>query len=126
MSNPLVGKYFLGVHDELWLSGIVEVAVDGGHYLVRFDDLVRYAEGRHRGSPLMQAGALAIVALSDMVRAGREHGDDDVPPPWLFFDDLDKRAKYQARLDEPEPDDPAGKPRLVSLQSKHSGTKSKG
>ena len=116
MSNALVGKYFLGVHDKVWSSGIVEAAVDGAHFLVRFDDLVRYTDGPHRGSPLMQAGALAVVALSDMARAGRADGDDDVPPPWLFFDDPEKRAKYQAWLDEPEPDDPKGKPRVVSMR----------
>lgn len=116
MSSALVGKYFLGVHDESWSSGIVEAAVDSGHYLVRFDDLVRYTEGPHRGSPHMHAGALAVVALSDMVRAGRKDGEDDVPPPWLFFDDIGLRAKYQAWLDEPEPDDPAGKPRVVSMR----------
>src|SRR5260370_1163178 len=96
MSDTLVGKYFLGVHDEQWSSGIVEATVDGAHYLVRFDDLVRYTED---SSPLMHAGALAVVALSDMVRAGRS-SDDDIPPPWLFFDDVGLRAKYQAWLDE--------------------------
>jgi hypothetical protein len=114
--QPLIGKYFLGVHDELWMSGIVEAAVDDAHYLVRFDDLVRFTEGTYRGSSRKQVGALAVVAISDMARPGREYGDDDVPPPWLFFDDLDLRAKYQAWLDEPEPDDPTGKPRVVSMR----------
>src|SRR5258708_19793768 len=98
--STLIGKYFLGVHDEQWSSGIVEAAIDGAHYLVRFDDLVRYTEDR--GSPLMQAGALAVVALSDMVRAGRS-GEDDIPPPWLFFADVGLRAKSQACLNHPSP-----------------------
>jgi hypothetical protein len=39
MSAALIGKYFLCVHDECWRSGIVEAAVNDGHYIVRFDDL---------------------------------------------------------------------------------------
>ena len=54
--QPLIGKYFLGVHDELWMSGIVEAAVDDAHYLVRFDDLVRFTEGTYRGSSRKQVG----------------------------------------------------------------------
>jgi hypothetical protein len=114
--SKLIGMYFLGVHDEVWSSGIVEAAIDSQHYLVRFDDLVRYGEGEHRGEPLKQAGAFAVVALSDMVRAGRQDGEDDVPPAWLFFDDAEKRARYQAWLDEPEPDDPKGKARILSIR----------
>jgi hypothetical protein len=110
----LIGKYFLGVHDGIWMSGIVEAVVDAFHYLVRFDDLIRYTEGPDRGSSLPEAGALAVVALSDIVRAGR-NDDHDVPPPWLFFDDAEKRAKYQAWLDKPSPDDPK-KPRIVSIR----------
>jgi hypothetical protein len=39
MSTALIGKYFLCIHDECWRSGIVEAAVNDGHYIVRFDDL---------------------------------------------------------------------------------------
>jgi hypothetical protein len=97
MNNVLVGKLFLGHHYESWSSGIVVAAVDATHYLVRFDDLVRFKEDSCQGEPLKHAGSLAVVALSDMVKAGR--GDD---VPWMFFDDPEIRAKFQAYLDEPE------------------------
>src|SRR5271169_2461401 len=45
MSVALNGKYFLGVHHECMRSGVVEAAVNDGHYLVRFDDLVGFTDG---------------------------------------------------------------------------------
>jgi len=45
-------------------SGTVEAALDGGHYLVRFDDLVGFTDGSKWPE------SLAVVALSDMVMAG--------------------------------------------------------
>jgi hypothetical protein len=62
------------------------------------------------GKYFLGVHALAVVAVSDMV--GARPRDDEGPPPWLFFDDAEKRAKYQAWLDEPSPDDPT-KPRVV-------------
>jgi hypothetical protein len=97
----LVGKYFLGTDLHAGL-GIVEAAVDDGHYLVRFDE--------QQGVP----EHLVVVALSDMVRAGC--GEDDPPWPWFFFDDAEKRAKYIAWMNEPSPDDPTGKPRVVPMR----------
>src|SRR5258708_3765661 len=91
MSAALIGKYFLCVHDECWRSGIVEAAVNDGHYIVRFDDLVRFNEGA------VWPESLAVAAISNMV----ENGGNDVPPPWLFFDNPEQRAKYEAWLNEP-------------------------
>jgi hypothetical protein len=86
--------------------GIVEAAVDDRHYLVRFDDLVGFTDG----SPWPES--LAVVAIEDMARAGR-NGNDDIPPPWDFFDSVEKRRAYDAWLNEPAPD---RKPRVVPLR----------
>jgi hypothetical protein len=102
MSAALIGKYFMGTAQHG--DGMVEAAVDDAHYLVRFD--------AHPGGP---PEALAVVALSDMVRAGNT-GQDEETPHWLFFDNVEQRAKYWAWLKEPPPDDPAGKPRVVSMR----------
>jgi hypothetical protein len=99
-ANVLVGKYFLGV-DPLSGPGIVEAVIDDSHYLVRFE-----SDG---GIP----ESLAVVAISDMARAGGT-GQEDEPPPWLFFDTVEQRAKYIAWMNEP-PDGP-GKPRIVPLR----------
>ena len=102
MSAVLNGKYFLGVHDESMRSGLVEAAVNDDLYLVRFDDLVGFTDGSKWPE------ALAVVAVADMVGSG-----DDTPPPWLFFDNLEQRARYEAWLNVPPPD---LKPRVVSLR----------
>ena len=98
-SELLVGKYFMATdpHDD----GIVESALGDGYYLVRF-------EGR-AGSP---PEAFAVVALSDMARTGGS-GKEDEPPPWLFFDSAEERAKYRAWITEPS--DP-NKPRVVPMR----------
>jgi hypothetical protein len=103
--SAIIGKYFLGVHDESMRSGVVEAAVNDDHYLVRFDDLIGFADGSKWPE------SLAVVAVTDMVGAG----DDDKPPPWLFFDNPEQRARYDAWLSEP-PTDP--KPRVVPLRRK--------
>jgi hypothetical protein len=97
----LVGRYFLAPfpHDE---QGVVEAVIDDGHCLVRFE-----ADG-HRPE------AFAVVALSDMVRAGNTGQEHDVPH-WLFFDSLEQRAKYRGWINNPE--EPS-KPRVVLLRRK--------
>jgi hypothetical protein len=75
VTNALIGKYFLGVHDEAWRSGVVEAATDNGHYLVRFNNLVKI---NHSTS---WPESLAVVAIDDMARAGRLPGDEMVPQP---------------------------------------------
>jgi hypothetical protein len=94
MSTALIGKYFLGVHDDGMRSGVVEAIVNDGHYLVRFDDLVGFTDGSKWPE------AMAVVAVTDMVGSG----DDDKPPPWWFFDNSEQRAKYETWLNEPPPD----------------------
>ncbi|MGA7074530.1 hypothetical protein, partial [Bradyrhizobium sp.] len=101
--SSIKGKYFLGVHAESMRSGIIEAAVNDGHYLVRFDTLVGFTDGSRWPE------ALAIVAVTDMVGSGV----DDRPPPWLFFDNLDQRATYENWLNEPPTDT---KPRVVPLR----------
>jgi hypothetical protein len=54
----------------------------------------------------------AVVALDDMVRAGRED-EEEGPAHWLFFDSADDRAKFRAWMETPE--DP-NKPRVVPLR----------
>jgi len=93
----LVGKYFIAPFPH-W-DGCVEAVINEGHYLVRFDV-------GSDGSP----EALAVVALSDMVRAGRE---DKEPGHWLFFDTPEQRAKFRAWLNEPTDPD---KPRVVPMR----------
>ena len=103
MSTALIGKYFLCVHDEYWRSGIVEAAVNDGHYIVRFDALVRFNED------FPWPESLAVAALSNMV----ENRGNDAPPPWLFFDNPEQRSKYEAWLNEPRSD---RKPRVPPLR----------
>lgn len=106
-SRPtLIGKYFIGVHDDCMRSGIVEAAINDGFYLVRFDELVGFTDGSKWPE------SLAVVALSDMVMSGHTM-DDDKPPPWCFFDNSDQRAKYDTWQNEPLPD---RKPRVVPLR----------
>jgi hypothetical protein len=97
----LVGRYFLAPfpHDE---QGIVEAVIDDGHCLVRFE-----ADGN-------RPEALAVVALSDMVRAGNTGNEDEVPN-WVFFDSLEERARYRAWINNPEE---PNKPRVVLLRRK--------
>ncbi len=108
--SALIGKYFIGVHDECMRSGIIEAAVnEHDHpviYLVRFDELIGFTDGSKWPE------ALALVPISNMMG----NGGDDGPPPWWFFDNAEQRAKYDAWLSEPEPEDPTGKPRVVSIR----------
>jgi hypothetical protein len=96
--QALVGKYVIGTfpHPQ---TGMVEAAVDDAHYLVRFDGDGDVPE------------TLQVVAISDMARAGSTTEDD--PPPWLFFDEIEQRAKFLAWMNETPPD---GRPRVVPLR----------
>jgi hypothetical protein len=98
--TALVGKYFIGVHDDSMRSGIVEAAIDATHYLVRFDDLIGFTDGS-KWPPSM-----ASVSISDM-------SGMDEPPPWSFFDNPEQRATYEAWVNEPPTD---RKPRVVPLR----------
>jgi hypothetical protein len=95
----LIGKYFIAPFPH-W-DGRVEALINDGHYLVRFDV----------GSD-SSPEALAVVALSDMVRAGRENEEEGLAH-WLFFDAVEQRARFRAWLDAPE--DP-NKPRVVPMR----------
>jgi hypothetical protein len=70
MSDPVVGKYFIGVHEGGMRSGIVEAKINDGLYLVRFDDLIGFTDGSHWPE------SLAIVAVADMARPGHD-GEDE-------------------------------------------------
>ena len=94
----LIGKYCIGTSPCAGPCRI-EAAIDDEHYLVRFDA----DEG---GVP----EHLCVVALSDMVRAGC---DDDDPPPWLFFDSVEQRAKFLVYLND-EPTTPVN-PKLMPM-----------
>jgi hypothetical protein len=100
-ANPelLVGKYFIATFPH-W-DGQVEAMIDEAHYFVRFD------VGTD-GSP----EAFAVVALDDMVRAGRDD-EEEGPGHWLFFDTAEQRAKFRAWLNEPTDPD---KPRVVQMR----------
>jgi hypothetical protein len=101
--TALVGKYFIGVYyDDGMRSGIVEAAIDATHYLVRFDDLIDFADSS-KWPP-----SLVVVPISAMISGGV----DEWPPPWRFFDDQEQRARYGDWLNQP-PTDP--KPRAILL-----------
>jgi hypothetical protein len=85
--TPLTGKYFLGVHDDAMRSGVIEAALRDAFYLVRFDKPVGFTDGSK------WPGALAVVYLGDMVRGNGSK-------PWLFFDNEDQRAQYEAWQNE--------------------------
>jgi hypothetical protein len=57
MTTTLIGKFFLGAHPHAGY-GVVEAAIDGTHYLVRFDAEARSGPkdhlnfGHRRGSVL--------------------------------------------------------------------------
>jgi hypothetical protein len=95
MSNALVGKYFIGVYNQSMRSGIVEAALGDRHYLVRFDTLIGFMDGSHWPQ------SLAVVAIDDMTRPARD-GNEDVPPPWAFFDDVDQQHAYNAWFRSPD------------------------
>jgi hypothetical protein len=93
--SQLVGKYFIAPFPHQ--DGIVESVIDDAHYLVRFE-----ADPGPGGMP----ESFAIIALSDMVRAGMKE-EDDGPPCFLFFDEAEKRVKYRSWIEQPsEPDKP--------------------
>ncbi len=97
----LVGKHFVAPfpHED----GIVEAVIDDEHCLVRY-------EATAGGPP----ESLAVVALSDIVRAGNI-GEDDEVPNWLFFDSLEQRNTYRAWINQPDGSD---KPRIVYMRPK--------
>lgn len=103
--TALVGKYFIGVHDGGMRSGIVEAAIDVHHYLIRFDEFIGFTDGSK------YPPTLAVVPIHVM-GVDCKHDHDDEPPPWLFFDDQDQRARYDDWLNEPPKD---RKPRVVVL-----------
>jgi hypothetical protein len=84
-------------------SGIVEAAVGSDHFLVRFDEFIGFTDGSKWPE------SLAVVRISDMVGSG----EYDEAPPWLFFDNPEQRAKYDAWMSEPPSD---RKPRIVPLR----------
>src|SRR6516162_10953560 len=88
MTNPLVGKYFIGVHGGCMRSGIIEAAVDATHYLVRFDKLVSFPDD----PPLV----LALVPIAEMISCNCE----GAPPPWTFFDNEEQRVRFDAWMKE--------------------------
>jgi hypothetical protein len=96
----MIGKYFIGVHDEAMRSGIIEARVSDHHYLVRFDEFIGFTDGSKWPE------SLAVVPVCDIV------GYKD-PSPWDLFDTTEQRAAYQARLDQPAAD----KPRVVHIRS---------
>jgi hypothetical protein len=89
--TALVGKFFIGVHGGGMRSGIVEAALEAAHYLVRFDDLIGFTDGS-KWPP-----SQAVVSLSYMTWGGE---DQDEPPPWMFFDDHEQRARYNEWLND--------------------------
>ena len=100
----MIGKFFIGMHDDCMRSGRIEAAIDGGFYLVRFDDLIGFDDGTKWPE------SLAVVAVTTMTGCGCEHA----PPAWQLFDNAEQRAAFEAWQNAPEPD---RKPRVVSLRS---------
>ena len=97
----LVGKCFIAPYPHA--DGVVVAVLDEDFCFVRFD---AGADGPPE--------AFAVVALSDMAKAGYNSGEDEVAP-WLFFDSAEQRAKYRAWLNNPGG---PNKPRIVPLRRK--------
>jgi hypothetical protein len=55
------------------------------------------------------------VAIDEMASPGPDDGNEDVPPPWHFFVDVDKRHAYDAWINKTSPD---RQPRVVPLRPK--------
>jgi hypothetical protein len=107
--TALIGKYFIGFHDGGLRSGIVEAAIDVTHYLVRFDDFIGFTDGS-KWPPSLAVVPIGVMTLDCM------HEQD--PPPWLFFDDQEQRARYEDWSNEPPTD---RTPRLVTLSKSKKG-----
>jgi hypothetical protein len=63
MTMTLIGKYFLGTHPHAG-SGVVEAAIDGTHYLVRFDAEADSGQKDHFN---FGPERLCVVAISDTI-----------------------------------------------------------
>jgi hypothetical protein len=83
--SALVGMYFIGFHNGVLRSGIVEAAIDPTMYLVRFDGLAN----RTDDSPV----SLAVVSIEVMGGTCR-HEHEEEPPPWSFFISDEERYRY--------------------------------
>jgi hypothetical protein len=99
--GAMIGKYFIGVHDEALHSGIIEAQISDHYYLVRFDGFTS------TDGPVCPE-RLAVIPVANMVGRCK-----DCPPSWDLFDTIEQRAAYQAWLDEPSAD----KPRVVQIRS---------
>jgi hypothetical protein len=95
----MIGKYFIGVHDEVMHEGIIEARISD-HYLVRFDGFTS------TDGPVCPE-RLAVIPVANMVGHCK-----DCPPSWDLFDTIEQRAAYLAWLDAP----PADKPRVVHIR----------
>ena len=104
MANPLVGKFFIGVHDWGMRSGIVEAAIDDRHYLIRFDNVA----GVTNDWPT----SMGIASIEAMIGSPSE----DDPPAWNLFDTEEQRSKYTTWVNQ----EPEGGPRIVRLNPKDS------
>ena len=83
--------------------------------------MIKVTMPRHIATPLRAIapalrGVGLLVAILVLGLASSVSGaDDEDPPPWAFFDDLEQRARYDAWFNEPPTD---RTPRVVPLRSK--------
>jgi hypothetical protein len=98
----LVGKYFIGVHDECLRSGIIEAAIIGGFYLVRFDELIGFTDGSKWPDPQHDVERLHTGTIA----AGRQRDDAVGPLSWLlriFLRGLNRRLPRDLPDSDPAP-----------------------
>ena len=82
-SNPLVGKYFIGVHDGVIRSGRISATISSAHYLISFAE--------QDDEPISQA----VVTLCTI--SGE---DEEDAVAWYLFETVEQCQAYQRWLDD--------------------------
>lgn len=111
MANPLVGKFFIGVHDGSMRSGVIDAAVDDQRYLLRFDNLV--------GAVFDWPASMGISSIENML--GSFGSDEEGTPAWDIFETEEQRSTFNTWINQ-EVEGATG-PRVVRFGPKDNNPK---